>query len=66
LLVPAIHADIGAAEVLLFIEEEGVIRLLIGERFAAGFTGVAAGLDVPFVHLKVGLSREENLGANAQ
>jgi hypothetical protein len=49
--LPAILADVHAAEFGLFVREEGVKRLFIGKGLAAGFTGGGAGLDVPFVHV---------------
>jgi len=51
LFLPAFRADIGAAEVLLFVKQERVIMLFVHESLAAGFAGVPARLYVPFVHL---------------
>jgi len=50
LFLPAGFADIGAAQALLFIEQQGVIWLPVGKRLGAGFARVGAGLNIPFVH----------------
>ena len=50
LLLPAGLADVEAMEIGAFIEEERVIGLFIGERFAAGGAGVGARLNIPLGH----------------
>ena len=51
LVLPAVLADVHAAEFRAFVREESVERLLIDKGLAAGFTRGGAGLDVPFVHV---------------
>jgi hypothetical protein len=51
LVLPAVLADIHAAEFGPLIGEEGMQRLFIGKRLLAGFACGGAGLNVPFVHV---------------
>ena len=50
LLLPAGLADVEAMEIGAFIEEQRMVGLFIGERFAAGGAGVGARLNIPLGH----------------
>jgi hypothetical protein len=50
LLLPAGLAEVEAMEIGAFIEEERMVGLFIGERFAAGGAGVGARLNIPLGH----------------
>ena len=52
LLLPAGFTNIRAPEILFCVEQERVVRLFINEAAAAGLAGMAARLNVPFVHGK--------------
>src|SRR6185437_2643153 len=47
---PAHYTNIESFVAGLFVEEQSVIRLFVGEQSAARAAGVCAGLDVPFNH----------------
>ena len=51
LVLPAVLADIHAAEFGPLIREEGMQGLFIGKRLLAGFARGGTGLNVPFVHV---------------
>ena len=50
ILGPASCADVHAAQLVPFFQQERMIMLLVGEMLAAGFATMPPGLDVPFVH----------------
>jgi hypothetical protein len=57
LLLPAALADVRTPKICFLVEQQSVVSLFIGKMFAARFTGVRAGLDVPIVHRNRVLSR---------
>ncbi len=50
LLLPARLTYVRPLEISFFVEQQGVVQLFVGKRFAACFARVGAGLNFPIGH----------------